>query len=71
MIEIRPFDLSGSPLRNGEEFFNAGFSLAALNALVAFSQGFRNGARHSFPCRLGDGRREAMRFRVFDVQTQG
>src|ERR1039458_5765160 len=69
MIEIWAFDMGSGALGNCAEFLHAGLAPTAWQALKAFPESFGHYPRHGFPRLLSDGRREAMRFRVFDMES--
>src|ERR1039458_9957559 len=70
MIEIWAFDMgSGALLAIARSSFPAGLAPTAWQALKAFPESFGHYPRHGFPRLLSDGRREAMRFRVFDMES--
>ena len=69
VIEIRPFDLGGGPLRDGKQFLDGSLASMALEAFVAFPQGFRDNISHRLAGGFGNGLSEAMGFRVFDVEA--
>ena len=69
MIEIWAFDMSGGPLGDRAQFLHRGSTPAALEALVPFTQGFRDGVRHAFSGFLDDCPREPVGFGVLDVKA--
>ena len=68
MIEVRVLDLGRGALRDGQQFLQRGFALAALKLFVAFAKSFRDYAGHRLAGGFGDGLSEAVGFRVFDVE---
>jgi hypothetical protein len=69
MIQAGPLHVGGRALTDGEQFFDGGFIAAALKTIVAFTEGFRDGARQGFPGLLGDRLGEPMGPRVLDIET--
>ena len=58
---------SGTP-GNCAEFLGAGLAAAARQSRKAFPESVGYDTSHGFPGLLGDGRRELVRFRIFDVE---
>jgi hypothetical protein len=71
MVDIGPFDVGGNAIRYSQHLFDAGFPLAFFQPGMAFTKRFRNRMSQSFACRIGDGVREPVSFRIFDVETHG
>lgn len=49
MIQVGTLDVSGGALGDGTQLLDGGLTASALKTLVAFTQGFGDGAGHGLP----------------------
>src|ERR1035441_9999865 len=68
MSQVGAFDMDSGTPGNCAEFLRAGLAVATRQTLKAFPESFGHHAGHGFACLLSDGRREPMRFGVFDIE---
>ena len=68
MIQVGAFDMGSGTPGNCAEFLRAGLAVVTRQALKAFPESFGYDTGHGFAGLLGNGRREPMGFRVFDVE---
>ena len=69
MVEIGAFDVGGGAVGDGADVSRERLRIALVEPLVAFAQGFGDGAREGFAGFLGDGLREPVCLRILDVQA--
>lgn len=69
MIDIGVLHMSGSPIRDRQQLFDAGLSLPALNSGISLPERFLDDTGHALPGGARDGLRELMSFWIFDVEA--
>jgi hypothetical protein len=69
VTEVGTLDVRGGAFGDSTQLLDGGFTASALKTIVAFAQGFGDGAGHGFPGFLGDRLGEPLGFRVLDVEA--
>lgn len=69
--EVGTLEVGGGALGDGAQFLDGGFIAAPLKTFEALTQGFGDGAGHSFHGLPGDRLGETVRFRVLHVEALG